>query len=367
MGRTKKQHYISNSILDNFFKTNKIHEYNLKSNRDYDCSTSNSMCCSDIYESDLFKDNKLEDAFAKLYDGQFATALSKIDNYLSNNKVELAIDLLRHNFYFYVVSYYKSLASLVRLSKNDKQILDKNRATTRMFKLITDIDYMKRMSVILTNCYDIYIIKSNDSNFVLCDQFISTASNYFNGMFSNISNRDIGVKGSIILLPVSIDYYFLLYDKTLNKSINMKPNSINMLSEQDTGKVNNIIYNNATEKVCTLKDKKYTFKNVNSYGDESVYMVYSNLSSQGYKKKKEIFYSNEEQDLYKMFADLEWGKYTKLGRNEKCFCGSNKKFKKCCYDKVERCKLIMSNIKNKTISEKSLINTQVGLEEPIEL
>lgn len=367
MNRTKKQHYISNSILDNFFKTNKIHEYNLKKHSNYDCSTGNSMCCSDIYESDLFDNNKLEDAFAKLYDGQFASTLSEIDNYLSNKKIESAIDILRHNFYFYVVSYYKSLASLVRLSKNDNQILEKNESTTRMFKLITDIDYMKRMSVILTNCYDIYIIKSNDSNFVLCDQFISTASNFFNGMFSNISNRDIGVKGSIILLPVSIDYYFLLYDKTLNKSINMKPNFINMLLEHDTEKINNIIYNNATEKVCTLKDKKYTFQNVNSYGDESVYMVYSNLSSRGFKKKKEIFYSDEEQVLYKMFSDLEWGKYTKLGRNEKCFCGSNKKFKKCCYDKVERCKLIMNNKKNESLYEISVIDNRFGLEESVEL
>ena len=367
MNRTKKQHYISNSILDNFFKTNKIHEYNLKKHSDYDCSTDNSMCCSDIYESDLFEDNKLEDAFAQLYDGQFANTLSEIDNLLLNNQVKSAIDLLKHNFYFYVVSYYKSLASLVRLSKNDNHILEKNKSTTRMFKLITNIDYMKRMSIILTNCYDIYIIKSNDSNFVLCDQFISTASNYFNGMFSNISNRDIGVKGSIILFPVSIDYYFLLYDKTMNKSINMIPNSINILSKQETEKINNIIYNNATEKICTLKDKKYSFQNVNSYGDESVYMVYSNLSSQGYKKKKEIFYSEGEQDLYKLFSDLEWGKYIKLGKNEKCFCGSGKKFKKCCFDKVERCKLIMSNIKNKSISERSLIDNRFGLEESIEL
>lgn len=367
MNRTKKQHYISNSILDNFFKTNKIHEYNLKNHSDYDCSTGNSMCCSDIYESDLFKDNKLEDAFAQLYDGQFANTLSKIDSFLFNNQIESAIDLLRHNFYFYVVSYYKSLASLVRLSKNDKQALDKNKATAGMFKLITDIGYMNRLSVILTNCYDIYIVKSCDSNFILCDQFISTASNHFNGMFSNISNRDIGVKGSIILLPVSINYYFLLYDKTMSNLINKKPNSINILSEQETEKINNIIYNNAAEKVCTLKNKKYTFENVNSYGDESVYMVYSNFSSQGYIKKKEIFYSEEEQDLYETFSDLEWGNYTKLGRNEKCFCGSNKKFKKCCYEKVERCKLIMNNIKNESLSERSVIDNRFGLEESVEL
>ncbi|MCR5146514.1 MAG: DUF4238 domain-containing protein, partial [Clostridia bacterium] len=362
MNRTKKQHYISNSILDIFFKTNRIHEYNLNEHIDYDCSTGKSMCCTDIYECGLFKDNKLEDAFAQLYDGQFANTLSKIDSFLLNKQVESAIDLLRHNFYYYLVSYYKSLASLVRLSKNDKHTLDKNKATTRMFELITDIAYMKKMSVILTNCYDIYIIKSWKSNFVLSDQFISTVSNYFNGMFSNISNRDIGVKGSIILFPVSVDFYFLLYDKTMSKSIDKSQNSINILSEQETEKINNIIYNNATEKVCTIRGEKYSFINVNSFGDEFVFMFYSNHSSAGYIKKKEIFYSEEEQEVYEMFGNLEWGKYTKLGRNEKCFCGSNKKFKNCCYEKVERCKSIIINIKNNSLSEKSVIDKLFGLE-----
>ncbi|MBR4261834.1 MAG: SEC-C domain-containing protein [Bacilli bacterium] len=367
MGRTKKQHYISNSILDNFFKANKIHEYNLKSNRDYDCSTSNSMCCSDVYESDLFEDNKLEDAFAKNYDGPFSNALCEIDTLLEENQIEEAINVLKHNFYYYTISYYKSLASLIRLSRNDNQKLEKNSSTIRMFKLITNSEYLNQMSRIYTNCYNIYIIKSCNSNFVLCDQFISTASNHFNGLFSNMSNRDIGVKGSIILFPVSIDYYFLLYDKTMPPLNSISSNTINALTELETDKINNIIYNNATEKVCTIKNQKYEFHNVNSYGDESIYIVNSNLDSRGFKKKKEVFYSEKEQDLYKMFTEFKWCKYKKLGKNEECFCGSGKKFKKCCYDKVEKCKLIMSNIQNKSIVEKSLIDIRLGLEKYIEI
>ena len=327
MNRTKKQHYISQSILNNFFKTNKIHEFNLKTNKDYDCSVNDSMCCSDIYESSLFDDNKLENAFAQLYDGQFAQKLLDIDTYLSKNDVQSAIEILKRNFYYYTVSYYKSLASLIRLSKNDKQVLEKNNATIRMFQLTTDMDYMKRISLILTNCYTIYIVKSFDDNFILCDQFIATASNHFNGLFSNISSRDIGVKGSIILLPVSVNYYFLLYDKTMGDISNLIAEEINSLSSEETDKINNIIYNNATEKVCNSKNKKYKFKNVNSYGDESTYFVYSNYRTRGFKKKKEIFYSDFEQEVYDTFIDMKWGYYMNMGRNEKCFCGSDKNSK----------------------------------------
>lgn len=367
MSRTKKQHYISQSILNNFFKVDKIHEYNLKRGNDYDCSIADSMCCADIYESSLYDDNKLENAFAQLYDGQFATKLMNIDSNLSSGNISSAIDILKHNFYYYTVSYYKSLASLIRLSKNDKQFLEKNNATTRMFKLITNVDYMKRISLILTNCYDIFIIKSSKSNFVLCDQFISTASNHFNGLFTNISNRDIGVKGSIILLPISIDYYFLLYDKTMKDDISMKLDEINYLSDAETDKINNIIYNNATEKVCSAKNSSYNFVNVNSYGDETTYTVFKNYNTKGFKKKKEIFYSDFEQEVYTTFMEMNWGNYMNLGRNEICYCGSNKKFKKCCINKIDRCKSIYNSIKCNKLNEQSIINNYLGIEEPVEL
>ncbi len=365
MSRTKKQHYISQSILKEFSCTEKIHEYNLKTNNDYNCSIMNSMCCSDIYECTLYEDNKLEDAFAFLYDGKFASVLNEIAIFLDNNNLTEAINILRKNFYYYTVSYYKSLASLIRLSKNDKQELEKNNSTIRMFKYITNVNYMKRLSLIYTNCYNIYAVKSFNNNFVLCDQFIATASNYFNGMFSNISNRDIGIKGSMIFLPVSTKYYFILFDK--NMTFEYNSNIINILNEKQTSKINNIIYNNATEKIVTSRNHTYNFSNINSFGDEMCYMVYSDFKSKGYKKKKEIFYSDYEQSIYSTFQDLTWVNYLHLGRNERCYCGSDKKYKKCCFNKVERCKTIMSNIKNHSINDKVLINNNLGLEVYIEI
>lgn len=356
---------MSQSILKVFFETNKIQEYNLKNNSNYNCSIMDSMCCSDIYECSILQDNKIEDAFAVLYDGKFASILKEIIKLLDNNNFIEAINILRKNFYLYTVSYYKSLASLIRLSKNDRQELEKNNSTIKMFKYITDIKYVKRLSLIYENCYDIYVIKSYNNNFVLCDQFIATASNYFNGMFTNISNRDIGVKGSMIFFPVSSKYYFILLDK--NMSFEYSFDCINVLNEEQTNKINNIIYNNATEKIVTIRNYDYNFENVNSCGDEICFIGYSEFKSKVYKKKKEIFYSDYEQSIYATFKGLEWVNYLHLGKNEKCFCGSNKKYKKCCFNKIERCKLIMSNIKNKTINDKVLIDNKLGIEHQVKL
>ena len=96
MDRTKKQHYVSQSILYVFFKVKKIHEYNLKINKDYDSSVENSMCCSDIYECDLYDDNSLEKAFAALYDGEFAKRLKEIDNFLNNNEISKAKEQIKN-------------------------------------------------------------------------------------------------------------------------------------------------------------------------------------------------------------------------------------------------------------------------------
>lgn len=268
------------------------------------------------------------------------------------------------NYYFYIVTYYKSLASLIRLSINDKNKLDKNLSTKKMFKLITDVKYMKRISLILSNCYKIYFIESVDESFIICDQFISTASNYFNGAFSNISNRDIGVRGSTIFLPITKKYYAILVDKNFN--VEYLEDNINVLSSEATSKINNIIYNNATEKVATIRNYDYKFVNVNSFGDESVYIVYS-YGAKAWKKKKEIFFSDYEQEIYEMYFNFEWAKNKKLGKNEKCFCGSEKKYKKCCYDKSQRCFLIINNLKNKSIHNTVAINNWLGIEKSIEI
>lgn len=364
MERTKKQHYISQSILKKFFDTDKIKEYNLLTNKNYGISTENSMCCSDIYECDIFDDNRLEAAFAALYDGQFATAMDNINKSLYEDRIEDAILLLKKNYYYYMVSYYKSLASLIRLSANDENKLDKNISTKKMFDFITDVKYMNQLSLILTNCYKIYFLESDNSNFILSDQFISTASNHFNGVFSNISNRDIGVKGSMLFLPISKDYYALLGDKNFNFEYDEL--KINKLSQIQTKKINNIIYNNATEKVATIREYNYDFSNINSCGDESCFIVY-NTNTRGWKKKKEIFYSEYEQNIYDMFLQFEWSHHKDLGKNNLCYCNSGKKYKKCCYDKTKRCFLIMHNIRNKSLNDSIPISSFLGIEKTIEL
>lgn len=38
-----------------------------------------------------------------------------------------------------------------------------------------------------------------------------------------------------------------------------------------------------------------------------------------------------------MYRKLDFSRYLKLRRNDKCPCGSGKKYKKCCLEKVQVC------------------------------
>ena len=54
------------------------------------------------------------------------------------------------------------------------------------------------------------------------------------------------------------------------------------------------------------------------------------------QKRKEIEKRRNEL-LQKRHDDLELKKdFHKLGRNEKCLCGSGKKYKKCCWTKIQK-------------------------------
>lgn len=53
--------------------------------------------------------------------------------------------------------------------------------------------------------------------------------------------------------------------------------------------------------------------------------------------KKERLRILRNEAVIKRQADKELkNKYHKLGRNQICLCGSNNKYKKCCYDKIQK-------------------------------
>ena len=83
--RTKKQHYIAQSIIREFFDSQSIYEKNLHNRKIYKQSINNTMCMSNSYEFPLLDDNFLEDLFAKSIDQDSSQLICKLKNLLDNN------------------------------------------------------------------------------------------------------------------------------------------------------------------------------------------------------------------------------------------------------------------------------------------
>ena len=147
----------------------------------------------------------------------------------------------------FLINYYKSITSMIHMSKEISK--KDNSSIVRMVNTIFNMPYIDRLSELLCTGYDFSIIKSNDGNFVLSDQYISTCSLKFIGRFINMSNREIGLKNTIVLIPISKDYYGIFINGQFPNNFSIKTSSINELNEYQTQIINNIIFNNSYENV----------------------------------------------------------------------------------------------------------------------
>ena len=78
-----------------------------------------------------------------------------------------------------------------------------------------------------------------------------------------------------------------------------------------------------------------TFTNYHNMFKEEIGITEIMESDAGQKYIDDI--NKEKYEQYKKEAEEKKAlqkQYSKLGRNEKCFCGSGVKFKKCCYEKI---------------------------------
>lgn len=364
--RTKKQHYIARCLLKIFVNGTTIYECMTSSNRIYKTSIENSMCRNNSYESNFFVDNHLENFFANYIDGDVANLNRKIISLLNveNYNMENIYVLFLSNVHLYLVNYYKSITSLIRFSSKDSDISENSIMT--MLNRILNKDYIKRLCMIFRKCYKFSIIKSENGDFIICDQYLASCSTKYKGMFTNISSRDIGVKDTIILFPLNCYYYVVFYDCDL-EGFNLKEEEINCLNNEQVRHINEIIYSNAYQKVASSKRDNLNMleKQSSAFGDATAMMVYKN-SHESYRIKNEIFFTNEQIEFYKYYRALEWGnpKYSKYPVNGKCPCGSNIKYKKCCKRKVEECRRTFYNQQHR---KDILINDYLGIEEPVRL
>lgn len=80
----------------------------------------------------------------------------------------------------------------------------------------------------------------------------------------------------------------------------------------------------------------------NTYkSDTAVLIGYDNGRKAMYKIKKEIFATEKAQILYEHWHNLTWCSLKRTPVNNKCTCGSNIKYKKCCKKMDDECQNIL--------------------------
>lgn len=150
---------------------------------------------------------------------------------------------------------------------------------------------------------------------------------------------------------------------------NIDLDTINNLNENQTYTINRIIFNNSYEKCISLNEKDILSleKKNATYGDSMTFAKFDGGNSAAFKIKQEVFFNDAEYEMYQYFEKYEWAdsKFKQISANNLCPCGSNKKYKKCCRNKVERCKNILNQIHFQ--QNKLFINSKLGYEEPVQL
>lgn len=365
--RTKKQHYIAQGIIKAFFDSSNIYEKNIHSGKVFPTSVNNTMCMNNSYETSLLDDNFLEDLFAISIDEDSSKLIKRLKIELEDDKFISAKNMIYKNIRIFLINYYKSVASLIHMSadmsKKDQESI------IRMINTIFNIPYIDRISEILCTGYDFTIIKSKEGSFALSDQFISTCALKFVGKFINISNREIGLKNTIVLIPISKNYYGMFVNGDLPDNFNLSLDSINELNWDQTQIINDVIYNNCYEKCISLDKNELDRleKKKSTFGDLMAFANFASGKSASFKIKQEVFFTDDEYEMHEYFNQYRWGdiKFKNCRVNELCPCGSNKKYKKCCRDKVERCKRVSNTMHYQ--GDNLMINKNLGFEDPIQL
>ena len=117
--------------------------------------------------------------------------------------------------------------------------------------------------------------------------------------------------------------------------------------------INDVIYQNSYVKcVGKAEDELERVKNVHfeTFSPTKCIMKYSDGSIQDRIIKREVFFYEEDKDMnahsFDYMSTYKTSIEGKIGRNDKCVCGSGKKYKKCCISKYEKAARILQDIYN---------------------
>jgi hypothetical protein len=329
---TKQQHFISESLLKFFSEDqNKLFEFLVKTKTIFPTTVKKTMKLSYAYEHKDLPVNTVEKYYAKI-ETQVAPIISSLVDSLDKDdfswiKFRSSLEGILPTLLKF---YYRSGALLKEFST-----MQKDAVIPLLSEKILNDKYIERLSDTLKEGYKICILKS-DNEFILSDQYISTASLKIKHNFTNISNRNIGLMETIVLIPLSSSYYVAYWNSSQSRFF--QENAVNQLDKSKLELINKAIINNsyikaiAYSKDC-LENAKIYYKNLQP---TTVLMGYEDGSTVGAVRKKEVFFYEIDE---KAFTEFELGtiaKYLNLNRNDPCPCNSGKKYKRCHLKLVER-------------------------------
>ena len=344
---TKKQHYISQGLLKLFSDDGShIYECLTSSRKVYRTDIADAMEENYTYEHPLLEENTLEDAFATIEGSFIPQVVAIVNKVVSSGKFTTDIyTQICQLLEIFLLFYYRSGAVLSEFCYGvDDPDTKKRLRIRRLLEIITTRSYLKQLANTIRTGYNYSLLHAGSSHFVICDQYIATVALSYKNQFANTSNRAMGMKDTMILIPLSSTLYFAFFNGRVPDYI--KHNQISHLDESQVFQINKIIFHNSFKKCAcpnsallnSLKEEKY-------FSHEATQVFFGNDDAciGGYTNKKEIFLYPEDEEIcthhiqYAIkYRDLK-GQHGKAHiRNIECPCGSGKKFKTCCLSKYER-------------------------------
>lgn len=329
MNVIKNQHYIQARLLDQFINEDgMLFEFLVNSVDDspYSCRPDNAMRAAFIYEDmSILKINTIENAFAKGIDtklpGIVKNIIEKIEKIeKKGGELNEVQNIISHSLNLFLIGYYKSGALLEEFSSDNNQEKIK-----LMLGKILDINYINILANAINSFYKFAIIRS-DGDFLISDQYVSTASLKIKSNFAEISNRNMGLRETVILIPLSSKYY-VIYWHTDSGTL-FQEQKINIVNGKVLENINRVIVNNAYKKcigkkidICKSIQKKFNHNSTSVIFARDFYYI----------KKKEVFWNEQEMIFWKSFSCYEAPDKFNGKRNDPCLCRSGKKFKECHY------------------------------------
>lgn len=127
-----------------------------------------------------------------------------------------------------MVHYWKSTQHIVIIQKNER--------VERLLENLIGNVYPAKLANTILKGYELSILVNEAEMFCMSDQFFSTVSLKFKNKFSNMSNRQIGFKDTMILIPISSKFYLCFYHGDKPKYVKFK--SYCFLTEEQTIEIN---------------------------------------------------------------------------------------------------------------------------------